>query len=87
MICSYLLHGHDVIRLLKLCIEERSVSEYNTHKTSMKLNVDITVIICTLIHHGFLPVISVVKTLMLYSNIWVLEPLFVLNIQIFDINV
>ena len=27
MICSYLLHGYDVIRILKLCIEERSEAE------------------------------------------------------------
>ena len=27
MICSYLLHGCDVIRILKLCIEERGVSQ------------------------------------------------------------
>ena len=27
MICSYLLNGYDVIRILKLCIEERSEAE------------------------------------------------------------
>ena len=26
MVCSYLLHGCDVIRIFKLCIEERGVS-------------------------------------------------------------
>ena len=31
MICSYLLHGCDVIRIFKLCIEERGVCvEFNT---------------------------------------------------------
>ena len=33
IICSYLLHGCDVIRIFKLCIEERGVSvlEYNIY--------------------------------------------------------
>ena len=28
VICSYLLHGYDVIRILKLCIGERSEAEF-----------------------------------------------------------
>ena len=39
-----------------------SVLEYNTHKTVMKWNADVTAVICTLIHNGFLPVISMVRT-------------------------
>ena len=28
MICSYLLHGYDVIQILKMCIEERGKADF-----------------------------------------------------------
>ena len=34
----------------------------------MKQDFDVTAVICTLIHHGFPPVISMVGTWMLYSK-------------------
>ena len=47
----------------------RSALEYNVHRTSKWIEyVDVTTIICTLIGHGFLQVISVVRTSTLYSN-------------------
>ena len=36
MICSYLLHGCDVIRIFKLCIEERGVSIHRGRQKTEK---------------------------------------------------
>ena len=50
--CSHSLHEYDVFRVLKLCIEEQGEPAWGQ-------NVDVTTMVCTLVHHSLLLVISV----------------------------
>ena len=43
--------------------------EYNVCKPAKELNVDVTAVICTTIHHDFFLVISMLKISLLYSNV------------------
>ena len=39
-----------------------SVLECDVHKANKEININVTAVICTLIHHGFLPAISTART-------------------------
>ena len=45
-----------------------SVLELTYPKPKNEWNVDVTAVICTLLHLGFLPVNSMARTLMFYCN-------------------